>query len=764
MFICRRPFLFHRVCNTKLRPSLELIGPCPPNSRSNYYSAAAVAATIPIVPPTVRQNGVRMHQIFDHMFSGAPLPISSQNNAAAMEVDVQLYAQTRAENSLQPTNSLMRHLRQISPNIYLSFFRHFARTGSPGWAMHVVSDIIGVCDAPRIDRITVCLQIISETDFAIFTTSTVLHLVKFLLNTIEGFTSFQHGTLEILASKVCHQLKPGKADLELLALLCPLLLSKIGRTRAPEQADAIGYTPVPIIEVAFDFIIRLIKADEKALALDIFQALVDHKFIPLEAMRSSGAAEPEDFELIVISTLIRTSLHWHQRTIAMRMLTNLIQLKGSQFKQKVTDIASLTMLSCLDTPLRPELFELVKVIREVHSTLEPVPDSVIRRFYQEATPHNTAAAVQLYLFTREFGVLCRHNYPAPQKDAIIPVMEGLADRGFFSHARSLVAQVVEGDIFLPPNDSARFILSTLQISAFDAAHVLWTRYADSGNVQGSASLMVRMVDAFMHLSQVTALDETLSVEQRHIRSQEYKDFAKHVLAEFRALQSDVLQGRSDINHVSHHKLNALARAYTIIGDGVETFRIFESIMTSKVVPDLVDINVAICYFAERSPRAAARIIEVMIQKGIQPNGKTFGTVLHHAALAEDTQLVSDLLGRASLQPRGDLTLKTIGSLLRAALAPGSMPLEPAARKARLETALEILDSMGEVRHLSSPTLGKYTIFMALRAGEPMLAYEFWKRLIRGKLGWEEKNHIVIRRMILSKVSDPEVVNMMNRPI
>jgi hypothetical protein len=143
------------------------------------------------------------------------------------------------------------------------------------------------------------------------------------------------------------------------------------------------------------------------------------------------------------------------------------------------------------------------------------------------------------------------------------------------------------------------------------------------------------------------------------------------------------------------------------------------------------------------------MIERMIQKGVEPDPITFGTVIHFATIHQDTQLVSDLISRARQAKNGQLTLKSVQALIRACLEMKDAP--QSSLSANLERALEIIQSLTQSKFICSPNTGKYCIAASLKVQNPGLAFKFWTLLVRKKLEWTDPHHSNLRVQIAIQI-------------
>ncbi|KAJ3717106.1 hypothetical protein C8R42DRAFT_711816 [Lentinula raphanica] len=460
---------------------------------------------------------------------------------------------------------------------------------------------------------------------------------------------------------------------------------------------------------------------------------------------------------------------------------------------QLLDLITDTLYATLRTPNIAELELCVDVISRVHS-LGPVQDGIIRLVYTAASECGAGqAARRLYAFTREPVIAREHHYPGPQGRAILFLMNFLTrEKGNPHLARALANEVVEDEPFLAANDRPKFLILVAGQSFGMAARTLWERYAvgkDSISVVGNNALLTRMVRLFTRMARLIEADlpdedepsfDTLQGElarrvdvditSNHAISDNPKSSLdpsqrdtnrKPSIAELRERADNIKQfvqrvieafvlAHNPLAHATHANLSSLARAYFVAGEFAKGFEVFRHLIRRREVPDLHDINIGLSALAEHNPRSAANMIQVMIQRGIQPNSVTFGTVVHQALVHGDMHLVGDLLQLARQAGNIQLSPQGLFSLTRA-----SVTLEEGSgtrKSAPLKDALELLKSLPDSGRLSSPDMGKFMVFAALRENEPVLAFEFWKLLLRCSSEWDDREQVFIRRLLRQTIT------------
>lgn len=652
---------------------------------------------------------------------------------------------------------------RVSLQTYLRVLTEFSEGKRDKWVDQVLSDILEIYTGNS--KAKIILSVLKTQTFYSFIGKRVVSMLKVLEASPEGLEALKKGDIEVVVRKICEQLPPSDADAEITALVCPILSARLQQYKPPSGIDSLTYNPPPVMTVAFTYVDKLVSMGLHEQAVDAFQPLVDLGFIPVESVQRASTSS-EDFKMIISMTLIRAGIYWKQHTLAMGILEGLLSTHGSPdvpSHQAVVDGTIDVLYSCLESPTPSELIGCGRLIREVHYH-SPVPDSVIRQFYNSASDQRFGeAARDLYTFTQRPDILEQHRYPPPQGAAVLFLMQTLTKgSGAVQFARALATEAADGNVLLPVYERARFIAIAASSGFAKPARILWTRYSagkDRLVVLGNAALMIRMVSLFTRLAQ----DTDAKVQERVASGEEQSDdaslresakdfaqFADHVLAEYTRIHEP-------LNAAPHLHLTSIARAHFILGNGADGLKMFKILMDRREIPDLVDINVAMTYLAEHSPRSAAKMIERMIESGLHPDAITFGTVIHHAIVHDDVELVTEMLKQARSLPNTELTFKSVNALIRAAvLSVDGVTLVD--QKERLRGALNIIKSLLDAKFVSTPHTGKYMVYASLRLQEPRIAYEFWKLLLKDTTEWDDHEQIYIRQLICRMVCtemDPE---------
>ncbi|KAF7365354.1 Golgi reassembly stacking protein 2 [Mycena venus] len=553
-----------------------------------------------------------------------------------------------------------------------------------------------------------------------------------------------------------------EADNALLELVYPLLLTHLKNIRLPEGDAVLTYTPPNIIHATFAFIDKLFQLSQQQRTLEIFQLLVNSGNIPSEAVQTIPGLE--GFEAIVRSSLVRASTHWNWRPLAERFLSPLLEPKTPPGRHIIT-LTKDTLYACLNEPSVADLVACRSLICQIHP-YSPVPHGIIREYYDAAQSAGAPEeAHAMYSFTRSEEVAKTHWYPCPRADALAWLLRYLLE-GNSHNAQDLAREILESsNLILPVEFRPHIVEQLAERGHAGLARGLWSKYAFGKDRQSfiqNPSLFVRMVSLFNHLVQrddrllekrqqdrdegsveVDGGAETAVRERRN----DCKEFLDFVMSEF-AL------AHSPLHQCNHQVITSQARAYFIVGDFVRGFETIKVLIDRKEMPDIYDVNVTLTIMAQHDPRTAAQIVQRMIDKGLQPDHITFGTVMHHALAHGDMELVDEMVQRVRELQNTHLSYKSIVSLIRGSIAfdAGLVPTH-SAQLSKLHSAFDIVKSIGRSSIVYSPHLGKFLVYSCLRASDPTMAFKFWELLIKDRAAQDDMAHVAMRRVIVRALDE-----------
>ncbi|KIK69663.1 hypothetical protein GYMLUDRAFT_34057 [Collybiopsis luxurians FD-317 M1] len=757
MFLCRRPLL-HRLCI--LHPSLSFIN-------LNKIS-----------PLTVQRLFISTKPSSSSVFSSL---VKDVNIVPSDDTTLRRYMEFHSNGD-----------QKLSPASLVRLMNEAVEAGDKLALVSITNDLLNLPNAPT--RNAALRQLLIHTDHRLLLPNIIHKILQAFAwgGKLDKVSSYH---LKLLTYRIAVEYARTPFGRDFSEVLYTTIMGRIKFLgRVPAGAESVTQELPYIVDAAFELLYYLLLLKNEKLALELFQILTEKLYIPPEAVQQAPTSS-NDFNYIISVTLARSCLYWYKHDLLLRLLLQYLppekELEAA-IRQKhhaldpnsnaespvsppthihqsldpsLLDLMTETLYASFRNPHLDEMHRCIDVITRIH-LLAPVQNSIIRLAYTAAAENRLGAvARRLYAFTREPAIEAEHRYAAPQGQALLFLMTFLTEEKGNSHlARTLADEVAQNKAFLPVQDRAKFLVLVVGQGFGTSARVLWERYSvgkDKILVTGNSALLTKMVRLFTRIAKLLEASlrtpdsgkvaapeggaeegEGLSIDAERAqdietRLQDIRQFVQRVIGAF-------VESHEPLDQAQHANLSSLARAYFVSGDFEEGFRVFRALIRRREVPDLHDINIGLSALAEHRPVTAAKMIQVMIERGIQPDSVTFGTVIHHALAHGDMELVGNLLqqaraGNIQLSPQG------LFSLTRA-----SVTMEEGFGKTKiqhLQDALDLLQAMPEQGRLSSPDMGKYMVFAALREGEAQLAFKFWQLLLKFSAEWDDAEQVFIRRLL-----------------
>jgi hypothetical protein len=395
----------------------------------------------------------------------------------------------------------------------------------------------------------------------------------------------------------------------------------------------------------------------------------------------------------------------------------------------------------LDNPSEIDLFQCCNLIEQIHQ-FHPVPDEIIRDFYSIANQFDfRLPAERLYLFTRDMrkDKFKPHSYPLPQGPSLVWLAKDLVrDDSTRPHFVSLVQEAHEHhqDILIPASHQPLYLKLVIVEGFGLIAQSLWEKWAQGINgevIRGSPEILVRMVRLLRSSTRkqedrLTLLEAHVSHDNKEIRESKLK------LDEIASFSDKVLRAyttqHAPLGKADHIILTSLARAHLVLGHISDGFHCFRIMLRRKERPDIVDINVGLSALAEYEPRAASAFVLSMIDYDVEPDEKTFSTVLHHAMIKDDLDLCVEVARQMKERLDPYANFQPFYSMASASVVMRSGD-SPPRQIARLKTVLAVLRIMDYPvdRFIVYPEVGQSLIQASLHY--PELAFEIWERVYEG---------------------------------
>jgi len=519
----------------------------------------------------------------------------------------------------------------------------------------------------------------------------------------------------------------------------------------------------------FQLVIRLSEHRLREPAMSFLRSLVEKAYIPPEAIQLVDQSS-RDFHLIILLTLVRSCIFWKWNCRALLLLRDYLGRKppvGPVINRLSQDV----LYSLIEFPTVEDLNLGVSFVEDMvsGSELVSVSPDIVRQIYNRAQRlGQPQIAARLYMLTQSGPVRSLHEYPLPSGPALTWLLRYLSNQAGYLHlARRLVQQVADNCEPIPLANRAEFITIAAKSGFASPARTLWERYS-SGNggqtVAGNSAMVVRMCSLFANLRPGKAANisenpeladkttaslirsnshgDTNNLRTSHLQEEkDFRNFAHLVLTKYR-------ETKKPLHRASREDLNALARAYIILGRVTEALRVLRVVTVRFEHPDLHDINVVLSAIAYVDPLMALKMVRRMVAVGPKPDGISFGTVIHQAARQGRFDVMASLL-RLAQDSGQQLTTKTMVAVIRASVALSGA--DKNAIRDNLIRALEIIMANKSSNHLATVDMGKFCADEALRADDPSLAFEFWERLLRRRAEWDDGSHVSLRCRIASSI-------------
>jgi len=502
----------------------------------------------------------------------------------------------------------------------------------------------------------------------------------------------------------------------------------------------------------------------------LFQSLLETAYIPPEAIQRADQSL-KDFHLIIILTLVRSCIFWKWNHRALALLRDYLD-RGPPVDPVINRLCQDVLYALIEFPTVKDLALGVSFVKDIISGPEliSIPPGLVRQIYSSAQRlGRPRLATSLYMLTQCGPVSSLHEFPLPSGPSLTWFLRYLSNQAtYLPLARRLVKQVTDRCEPIPLPDRAEFITIAANSGFASPARTLWERYS-SGNsgrmVVGNAAMVVRMCSLFARLGRgkaaytsensgladktTTSLD--LSVPNGDANGlhrslleeegEEYWNFANLVLTKFR-------KAKEPLHLASREDLNALARANIILGHVTEALQVLRVVVNRNERPDLHDVNVMLSAAANADPRMALKMVQRMVALGPKPDGISLGTVIHRAARQGNFAVMTTLL-RLAHETGQQLTTKTMVTVIRASVTLSGADKD--AIRDNLVCALRIIMANEHSNHLASLNMGRFCADEALKADDPSLAFEFWKRVVQPRAEWDEDSHVSLRRRIASSI-------------
>ena len=229
----------------------------------------------------------------------------------------------------------------------------------------------------------------------------------------------------------------------------------------------------------------------------------------------------------------------------------------------------------------------------------------------------------------------------------------------------------------------------------------------------------------------------LTHEELLARAADVRRFTEHVFDAYYEL-------KQPLETADRPTVNAVARGAFMLGRDALAFEMFALMRRRAMRLDLHDLNVVISVVAKADPAQGVARIQKMLDSGLAPDAVTYGTVIHWAIFHGNPALVRRVIEMARAHGLAHFSFKTLAALLHATVSPHFAAQAEAGSEAgseaaavgpgeQLETVEDILTTMLDLGIIPTPNVGRDCVQAALAAEDPVLAFRFWKVLLKDKV-------------------------------
>ncbi|RPD62813.1 hypothetical protein L227DRAFT_599572 [Lentinus tigrinus ALCF2SS1-6] len=198
-------------------------------------------------------------------------------------------------------------------------------------------------------------------------------------------------------------------------------------------------------------------------------------------------------------------------------------------------------------------------------------------------------------------------------------------------------------------------------------------------------------------------------------------------------------------------VNAIAHGAFMLGRDELAFEVFNLMRSRDMRLDLHDLNVVISVVAKANPERGVERIQKMIDNGLEPDAVTYGTVIHWAIFHGNPTLVRTVIDMARKHGLENFSFKTLAALLHATVSPDFSP--ETSPSEQLETVEDILSTMLDLGIIPTPNVGRDCVRAALAAEDPVLAFRFWKELMKDKVEFADGAQRQLRGRIGEQIQE-----------
>jgi hypothetical protein len=574
---------------------------------------------------------------------------------------------------------------------------------------------------------------------------------------------------------------PAGNQLQDMAAMCAKTM--IANFPRPLEEGAPGRKYIGTLTQVGDILVVLGNMNQHKVVYELLTTLFRAERVPRSIVQAVDFST-SDVRAIVVDMVIKAAIDWRYLDIAEQVFVQ--HFPRLPILALGADIVSEQIHSGSHDDFKRCSKLLVSMLTRPEAG--SVPHDLLQTFYEAAMARNKGdVAEEVYIASQH--VPEPSLYPPPHGECLNWLIRHISLDSMNVHlARQLTRHVVSSGHQLPLQHRASFIALAAQNGFASEARALWETYSggDDGKiVTGNAATAIRLIRLYVHLTEVQTAklnvaagrdngpDSIRQPEERggetsrvnptlitnkgasapHLRTSsearvgsEWRlttEQYRHDLEGFcRRVFDAYCVAKEPLRLASHKDLTSLARMAFLLKENKQGFAALATMLDRKEVPDIYDVNVALSAMAAQSPREAGALLRRMRRHGLQPDGVTFGTVIHHAFLQEDYLLVRWLVSYARWLDGGRISLRAIKSLVHASLRERGVSRE--ARHRNLQRCRIVMASLADIPDTSTAALGLLGVRAALDLGDPRTAFHFWQTYVKTRTDWSNHKERVQR--------------------
>jgi hypothetical protein len=605
-------------------------------------------------------------------------------------------------------------------------------------------------------------------------------LARFLMRSVTNIETIPPRILGICAGTIADLHSSGQmtANFSLLKAITPYLLEDepVTPTKfiAKDIWDALPsepFTHKPHTWSLFLMVVGHLNRNDIPSAANLFTSLMQTERLAPQALRKTEEDENStDTELMIMSVLIRSCLVWGWRNRSLELLKSMLASRdlspsgSEQTHSPIISVAVDSLRTLVRTAQLPEhVYHCTDLLCNLAELGVPAAtlDPVIITFYRKAhVTEEQESARTAFKALQHHGKKNGIAYTPPSGGALIWLLKYLSQKIYDMHSARQLAHAVNQANFVIHDVHVLSLLNLFTQGGFlDEAEDMWRRYTEvetdrrptdaekklRDRIYGSSVVMSGFIRAFVRGSERARRQaEAKSIyRSTYIAPVNAPKKGPDELHEFALLVLEkYVENNQPLNQASRIDVSALARAYFILGQTSAAVRTMKSILRRNIIPTAQELSITLASMANLSPRRASRMLQRMIDKGIQPEAIDFSAIIHEASLRGDDMLVGALVTKARELGHEQLSKRGIHSLIQFSLRfnPAKNGERPAEEAETLRRVLRMVRALADARvdTVLTPWLGTKCARACVRVNQGELAYEFWRLLVSEK---EDRNHL-----------------------